>query len=103
MVVSTACAAFTCHTGEFHSNDSFVVVVGSQSRTIMWNLEWLLGNVFQPARVPISLGVASLLCSKSVELGHQIMLPRAQGMIITKPWSSCQPDLKKGMASKAWD
>ena len=69
----------------------------------MWNPKWLLGNVFWPARVPISPGVANLLCSESVELGHQIVLPRVQGMITTKPWSSCQPDLKKGTSSKAWD
>ena len=78
MVVSTACAAFTCRTGEFHSDDLFVVVVGLCAHKPSRGARVILGEHFQPARVPINLGVTNLLHSESVELGHQIVLPEGR-------------------------
>ena len=67
MVVSTACAAFTCRTGEFHSDDLFVVVVGlCVHANHHMGPKSLSGSIFRLARVPINPGVANLLHSESV-------------------------------------
>ena len=46
MVVSTACAAFTCHTGEFHSDDLFVVVVGLHAVELSCGTQVAFGEHF---------------------------------------------------------